>query len=330
MAKSNPTRRRTRKGKGKKSANLRYSVPTKDLNGGIFPYSGNMGKHMESVCAMTNPFCPAARGSKIPDDDSSPSIACTMVSTFEVATDASGNAAFSVQPNLASVFKKGTAITGTTVTTWGTSYQTANHAEYAATFNEFRVVSFGVRVYSVLAPTEQSGYVRLVTSPENIPNGTNIDGGLWQAVETYSMSDLDAHVVLRPRGIEWKEYVPVGTDFSYNTVTGIVQGSVASKTALIVEVIINTEGTVNLGSISGSIATPGAPSNPHALQAASRVHAKHNGIHNAPTQSVGSKLWGFAKNALLDVAASAIPYVGGAVKSLFTSQNSYPRIMNVD
>lgn len=279
---------------------------------------------------MSNPFCASARGSKIPDDDSAPSFPCTITNTFEVVTNASGDAAFSVIPQVSGAFKLATAISGTNITTWGTASAMKDFAAFNGATDQFRVVSFGVRVYSVLAPTEQSGYCRLVTAPETFPNGINIDGGLWQAVETYPMSELDAHVVMKPQGSEWKQY-RVPTDvFSYDFLAGIVKGAAPSKTALIVEIVMNVECTTNLGNITASLATPGAPSNPHAMAAASRVHASHKGIHNGSTPSVGSKLMGFAKNALLDVAASAIPFVGNSIKGLLTGRPAYPTIMDVD
>lgn len=323
-----PRKKGTGSQKGKKSANLRYSVPTRTPKGGIYPHSGS--KNYEAVCALSNPFCAAARGSRIPDDDSSPSIPATMTNTFEVVTDSAGDAAFSISPALFSIFKTASVVTGTTATTWNSAQAIKDYTALSTAAHEIRVVSFGVRVYSVLAPTEQSGYCRLMTAPEVFVNGINLDGGLWEAVETYPMSELDAHVILKPQGNEWKSYKPMTDFFNYNYLAGIVKGAAPSKTALIVELVVNVEFTVNLSNITASVALPGEPSNPHVLAAASRVHAKHKGIHNGTTQTVGSKLLGFAKTALLDVAASAIPYFGGAVKSLFTGGNRYPTIMEVD
>lgn len=318
----------TRKKAGKKSANLKYSVPTKNTKGGIYP-NGALGNDrlMERVCALTNPFCPEARGSKIPDDDSAYSIPCTMTSTFEVTTDANGDAAFSMQPALASVFKT-SPVTGTTATAWTGAAAMKDYTALLASADQYRIVSMGVRVYSVLAPTNQSGYCRIMTAPEAFADGVDLDGGLWEAVETYPVSELDCHVVLKPQGNEWKQYIDTPTAANYNYVAAIVKGAAASSTAFIVEITIHIEFLVNIGNITASIATPGAPSSPQALAAASRVHASHKGIHNTSTPTLGSKLLGFAKNALLDVAATAIPFIGNSVANLFRPKRSYPMIVD--
>jgi hypothetical protein len=251
-----------------------------------------------------------------------------MTSTFEIVTDAQGDAAFTVQPSLNSVFASATTVTGTTVTTWSGTSNMKDFTAFNASADQYRIVSMGVRIYSVLAPTDQSGYCRVMTAPESFPNGTNLDGGLWDAVETYPVSELDCHVVMKPQGNEWKQYVGATAPASYNYLAAIVKGAAASKTAFIVEIVIHTEFLVNIGNITASIATPGAPSNPQALAAASRVHASHKGIHNTSTPSLGSTLLGFTKNALLDVAASAIPFIGNSVANLFRPKQRYPMIVD--
>jgi hypothetical protein len=252
-----------------------------------------------------------------------------LTSTFEVDTNANGDAAFIVAPNIQNLFYLGTAIAGTNVTTWGAAASAKDWTAFSPMADQARIVSMGVRVYSTLSPTEQSGYCRIVTSPELPSPGVNIDGGLWEAVQTYPMSELDAHVVLRPQGVEWKVYHPITSNLDYNCVAAIVKGSAASKTALIVEITINLECLVNIGQLAGGLATPGKPSDPHALSAASRVHARHKGIHNGSTQSVGTKLLGFVKDAALDVAATAIPYFGNSIAKMFRGPR-YPTIMEVD
>lgn len=315
---------------GKKSANLRYSVPTKHTRGGLTAGKKIVAHQSEKVCALTNPFCPAARGTKIPDDDSAPSIPASFYSTFEVVTDANGDAAFSVGPSLNNHFRVASSVTGTTPT-WGAYSQIKDWGSVVNAFDQVRIVSMGVRVYSVAAPTSQSGYCRIITTPESLSSGVNLDGGLWDSVETYPVSELDAHVILKPQGVEWKVYAPLANDLNYNYVNGIIKGGPASATAFIVETVMHLECLVNVGSVVGSLSTPGRDSDTHLLAAASRVHGSHKGTHNGSTESVGAKIMSFAKNALLDVAASAIPFIGNSVAGLFRPrQRMLPYAPNVD
>jgi hypothetical protein len=202
-----------------------------------------------------------------------------------------------------------------------------DYTPITGSFDNYRIVSMGVRVYSSLAPTDQSGYCRIVTAPGELADGVNIDGSLWEAVQTYPVSELDAHVVCKPIGNDWKRYISIGGDQYYNQVAGIIKGAKPSTgAAFIVEIIMHCEMLVEVGSITGSLATPGLPGDTHVLSAASRVHAKHKGIHNGPTKSVMATLGNFAKDALLDVAASAIPFVGNSLAGLFRSRSPYPMI----
>lgn len=187
----------------------------------------------------------------------------------------------------------------------------------------------GVRVYTTLAPTDQSGYCRIVTAPTEFPNNVNIDGSLWEAVQTYPVSELDAHVVMKPQGTQWKQYVSIGADQNYNQVAGIIKGSKANALgSFIVEIVMHCELLVEIGSVTGSLATPAANHDTHALTAAGATHARHKGIHNGPTRSVMATLGNFAKDALLDVAGSAIPFVGNALAGLFRPRASHAMIVD--
>jgi hypothetical protein len=328
MVKANKKNRRASQRQGKKSANLRYGVPSKAIKGGIYPNGGNKG--FEQVCALTNPFCPAARGAKIPDDDSAPSIPATFVSTFEVMSNGAGDAGFEIDPSMSEVFRTASTISGTDISAWNSFAAIKDYTAAAASFDQVRIVSMGVRIYSVAKPTEQQGYIRVVTLPERPGTALNVDGGLWDAVETYPISELDCHVVMKPQGNEWKTYHPVSSqNLDYNKVIAIAKAIQPSTLAFIVEITMNCECVTQYGSITGGLATGAATSNPHALSAASATHSRHKGIHNGSTTSVMSKLGGFAKSALLDVAASAIPFIGNSVANMFRpKQSRYPMIVD--
>jgi hypothetical protein len=301
-------KRQTKRSSGRQSANYTYAVPSLD---GRNSMGSALHSTMESVCALTNPFCPAAKGSKIPDDDSANSIAITVKDTHLFSTDANGLCAFSVQANLNAVTRSATTFSSGVPTVYGASTAVAEYASYDSSFDQYRIVSFGVRVYSTLAPTEQSGAMRFITSAERATAGAPLTGGLFDSVDTYPVANGDIHWVSKPIGTTWKEYRDFGTLGEYNALNVYIYGAKASVTdAFTVEIIFNLECTVNIGSVTAAMSTPGADHNPMALTAASKTHSKHSGIHHR--KSFFGSLWTHAKNALLDTAQTFLPGMAGS------------------
>lgn len=316
---------------GKKPANYKFNRPSRNPRSSIASQSLTKGVH--KVCGLSDPFCEASRGSRIPDDDSSPSVPITIKSTYYAGTGGSGSAAIRVRANPSACFSLATAISGTNVTTWGGHTAMIDYAAVATSFSKYRMVSFGVRIYPVVAPTAQSGSLRVITSPELTPTPIDLGGGLWEAIDTVAFSEADVYWVGKPSGTTWKEYVDIAGEAPYTHCNAVLYGGPAS-TAIVyaIEVVMNMECLVEVGAVVSGLAKPGEPSNPQIMQAASRVHASHNGHHTQGRPTMVQRMFGFAKNALLDVAASALPYVGGAVQRFLGGgrRTSYPMIRDVD
>jgi len=316
--------------RGKKPANYRYGVPTRNGRGSVDGRRAN--RDATHVHSLTDPFCDAARGSRIPDDDSAPSVPVTLKTVFTLGTDATGSAALKIRPQPSSTMAPASAISGTTVTTWGPHTAMTDYTALAASFSQYRMVSYGVRIYPIVAPTAQSGTLRVITMPENSPTGVNLGGGMWEAVTSVALSEADVHWVGKPQGTTWKEYIPIANVSDFSHLDILLQGGPASTSTYVVEITMNMECLVVIGSIVSAVAKPGAPSNPRVLEAASKVHSKHNGHHTDGRPSMLSKMWGLAKGAILDVASQAIPYVGGSIARALggRQRSSYPAIMDVD
>jgi len=206
-----------------------------------------------------------------------------------------------------------------------------DYTAVAAQFQQYRLVSMGVRVYPIMAPTSQSGTMRAITSPSKTVNGDDLAGGFWDSVINVPVSDADVHFIAKPKGTTWKQYDTLATEASFNTFTVLIKGAAVSLTnGFTVEVVMNMECLVKIGTIVSSIATPGEDSSPATLQAAAKVHGKHTGVHTGGQPSMFRTLGNFAKEALLDVAANAIPFVGRSVAGLFRSPRRPQTIMDVD
>jgi len=301
--------------KGSKPANYKYNVPTKQGRGGI----SLKGMSTNKVEALTNPFHDAARGTRIPDDDSAPSVPVTLRSTFTVGTSAAGETAFTIAPVIIDCFRSASTMSGPTVTTWGSGFAMNDYAATAAAFSKYRIVSLGVRVFPITRPTEQGGAIRIITTPEKLPNGVILDGGFWETVNNVAVSQADVHWIAKPQGTTWKEYVDIDSlAANYNNLAVLIYGAQGSVTnAFSVEVTFNLECLVELGSVVGSLAKPGRASDPKLLQTASVVHSKHHGVHTDGAPSMFQRLGSFAREALLDVASSAIPFIGSSVANMF-------------
>jgi len=318
------TRKKGSRGaKGVKPTSYTYAVPTQRQRSTL---GGPSGGAYESVCAMTNPFCPQAKGSKIPDDDSANSIAYSVRNLFTVGTNAAGEAAVNIQARLDETFRVATAFAATVPSTYGAWSTVQEYTALNNAFSNVRVVSMGIRFYSTLAPTEQAGAIRFITTSEPPAAGVTLLGGLFDGVDTFPVAGANICWIARPQGTTWKEYHPLNTHLDYNSLAIMVYGAKASMpNAFTCEIVYNLECTVDVGTITAAMSTAGAAHSPIAMSAASRTHAKHNGIHEGP--SLMSKLAGFAKSALVDVASQFLP---GAMSYVFGPRKRPMSIMDVD
>jgi hypothetical protein len=321
-------RRRTRKNKAKANktqvaAKLNYAVPTRNQRGST---SSIVSKALyNQVCALTNPFCPEAKGSRIPDDDSAPSLPVTLKGMWTFDTTTGGDFAIAIQPSIENTVKSATAISGNTITTWGDYGSFGDATTVTNNAAKYRIVSFGARVYSTLAPTNKSGWMKVMTSSSDTSNGFVFSGGFYDEVQALPVAVDDMHWISKPSGTTWKEYIDMDKTAAYTYLTvlgkGLPQGATS---AVVVEVVMNIEALVDFKSLAAAASTPGIPHNPTAMQAASRTHAKHKGVHSGP--SVMSTLGDMAKSAIGEVARMAIPYVGGFIGDFIKGRSRRNRV----
>lgn len=295
-------------------ARLNYAAPNPNPRGGLAITSKTAAK-VEKVCAMSNPFCSSAKGARIPDDDSAPSMGVQIVQRYHLGTDANGKAAFQLRPGLTASTGTASTITGDVVTTWGALSSLKEYSALINSFGQYRIVSYGARVYTTLAPTNQSGSVRFVTTGANLLDGVDMESSFWVETSAAPVANLDHRWIGKPQGTEWKTYIALGSHADYTRFAFYVSGAPPSATdSFVVELYFNIEVTPKLDTVVAGAAQSGEPHDPHAIQAASIVHSKHRG-HHRPEGFFG-KMMGLAKSALLDVATSAMPVAGGALKRM--------------
>jgi len=276
--------------------------------------------------ALSNPFSEEAVGAKLPDENSTKSVAVTIKDTFQMDTDAAGYADARISPNVGTGTFDHAASSGSAgVVTWAAALSLTDIAAYQTAFDSYRIVGWGIKVTNLVAPTNQKGYFRLITMPEENNGAAFItNGGLHEEIEVFPGSEMDMHWISKSHGAEFKDYVPFdgsvtpAWDFCHIR----YQGGPASTTgAVLVQVVYHLECQIELGSVTATMATAAAPHKPHVIAAASQTLAKHGGAHAG--NSFGGLISRFAKSALNGVMNHFLPGFG-------QPQPRYPMIMNVD
>jgi hypothetical protein len=268
--------------------------------------------------ALVNPFSDEARGVKCPDDDSSRSVAFQLKWRSDLASDGSGVAGVAYNPILSAMRNKAATLTAASIPTWGSDGRSSDFTAINSAFASYRIVSWGIRIIPLMAPTDQSGYIRIITTSERPSNNTPFvtDGGFFEEVEDFPVANSEVHWVAKPVGNTYKEYVAVSSSAaSWEYVVVSIHGA-QPNADFIIEVVYNVEAQVKLESISGAIATPAADHAPRVLAAADHARNRVKNSHpSAP--SLLSSLWGAAKKGLIAAAHTyGTPLIGMAAQAL--------------
>jgi len=315
--------------KGSTNVSLRTGAPTGKQR--VMLGSQNVAR-MGKLCALTNPFCDAAKGARIPDDDAAFSTAFQFRTTVHLTTIGT-QASITIAPNPGILYKQGATYSGNEITTFGSFAAASDYTTAAAQFSQYRIVSLGARFFNTTSPLNQSGTYRAVTTSANSSNGIVVDGGMWNSVANATVTDLDLHWISKPVGVGWKEYRVMNDTADYDFLTVIFNGLPNAATvgsAVACEIILNVEVIAAQNTVVSALTTPGEAHDQTVISAASRVHSSHGGVHSS-SPSLFQKLAGFATRALTDVAATYMPVAGNALKQLLLpSQPStrYPMIVD--
>lgn len=264
------------------------------------------------LCGISNPFCAEAVGSKVPDSDGSKSVAVTLKYYKTATTSAGGRVAMQFSPGLtrSSNLSNDVDTTPGTVVSWVGWQQHPEYASMANSFESYRVVSWGVRIWNHLPPLSKSGRIRIITIPEEAPPNYVWDGSLYEEVVDIPATEPYIYWISKPMGVDHLSYEFVNTNppYRWDSIIVVYDGGPASTNALSFEVVAHYECQVNIGSVSALMATPAASSKPHLLAARNEVHNKHAGTHLG--RSLGSAIANTAKQVLLDGVSMLVPFAG--------------------
>lgn len=247
------------------------------------------------ICAITNPFCPASRGSKWPDESSGSTLAVPVRQRLTITTDAQGEFAQVYTPIYPYGIVVGGNVSGEFTGTTAAAYLPVN-----STFLQYRVVSGGVQWTSTCAPMSATGVANMI---EILPGVVRDDTGIvnsnvksYPSYETLPLRCTESLFgVFRQNGIEARQFFPavdawpaLGTDeYSTHDMTSIgifISGGPASTVVGIIDIYINLEVLVDISSSYSYLMTQPRLPNP-GLTRASNILARGGAIRSGTERS---------------------------------------------
>lgn len=327
---------KSKKNKGRKVSvpvRMSYAKPSPNAQrgavGGI--YNRDPMQDYDKICSITNPFCKAAQGARLPDPSPTRSFPLTVREHFGYTT-ATGNMVVAIrarpnQPLLAAT----TTVTYPNATT-GAGVSLTDNTVLSGSVGEYRIVSFGVRIYNSAAPTAQEGIIRLMTQYTDYSAATayNYGSSLYEDTIVLPAAQKEIYWVAKPNGPEALNFRPWTSASDWNAIL-IVCENINTSAAINFEVVMHLECTPQLGTIPAALALPALDEKPHHMAARSQTLAKKAGVHSDKLMEV---MGNGVKEAMIDIAGSAIPFIGGAAanvaKRLLRINTNQQRYIMVD
>lgn len=226
----------------------------------------------DKICAVCDPVCPQACGSKMMGQDTSRTFSFTSKSVITLTTQAGGEAARFFTPGIESITAVHTGIVSDVVT-WGPASDLPEASALQASGTSYRVVSAALRVFSIAAPTNSSGRVQVTqvnTQGAGTPTGFNVASLLYEEVDTDSLYAFDKTYVFRREGAEASTFESTTSNVGHRGWNGLVVSVTGGPTNLPVlqfEVTYNLEIQPDPITVYSHIADPPARHVP-ALEAA--------------------------------------------------------------
>lgn len=310
-----------KKGMKKKSA----APPARKANAPRAPQSGAMKSAVISriahkVCAISDPFCPAARGSKWPDNTSKLTMGLPFRARVPISTDTSGWASVMFLPGFTNQYSVGVVSGAGLIATFTNFNTTGGPTQTPA---QYRVVSWGLRFRHLVAPLNSSGIVRIRTFAVSSAVAIGVVDPATYNCDSYRdipLQDCKEVSVIGKRSDSHETYQFV-SPFDTNpttTVAGYVSngwqavcvsviGAPASTAVLDLEYIFNFEVSFPDSDSMAQLVTKVEPPNPQAINLQSKLMERAGSIF-VDTASKGAELLlGHATQIAAATTAAAFP-----------------------
>jgi hypothetical protein len=278
---NNPRRRPARKNRSRRSTFSRSNVLKQLIGDTVNPFTRNAG-------------------SRIFDANCSPVIPYHSVRQIVLTSDANGHGAVVISPAWAEqMFLSPTVDSSNDMTALGSA--TVGSGYNSSTYESYRVVSVGVKVKSIVAPLDASGYVRATTDITTVAHSLTTPQN-HLACKTVPLRSADFGVLSTMTGIEAYTTYPIATaadDFhGWTSITISVDGVPASTACLYLEVCANYELFPAAGQGQNQFAQKAAP-----------AHSGIQGFIERARHTIGN----FVEGGLAGEGASSLwtKYAGG-------------------
>jgi len=269
---------------------------------------------VESVCAVTDPFCPAASGARWADKSAVGTATMQSRMIITLATGTNGYGALLFFPSCTKYFFQQYALTSGTLTPTTLTGEAGSTSAFFSYCDTVRVVSAGLRCWDIAASTAIGGSIVITEYPnfkavENIPLNVASSG---QGIKTTFMDRRkEVSFVTKPSNDNAYDF----SDTNENPGTGgdncrtgclLTVSGAASNSVLAIEVVINYEGNlIAATAIQGTTAKPKQKS----VQAVNAVSLKTDesfpSVIQGSAERVGSVIKQAAWSALEEVASEA-------------------------
>jgi hypothetical protein len=251
---------------------------------------------VESICAITDPFCQAAKGTKWPDGLGEATLPAQIRGHFTYAVATNGGCLAFISPILSY---------GVLNSTWGgTSYSL--NATYATTpgyqaissyAGQYRVVTAGIIIRNVCAALTTSGYLIVTRLAQMPPISSSINAGNVYGVECSThpiCAGMEVPVTFRPLGSAARAFVNASVntglpDSNFDVISIEVVGGPTTGTPPVIDVefVYNIEFTLsepNIG-LQQFVATV-APESPLSVKVANQVSATLSSLAHTSVEAV--------------------------------------------
>lgn len=264
--------------------------------------------HVHAICAVTNPFCPAAKGSKWPDGCAGSTLTEQFRGSYTMSSSADGNGIICFAPGAPFGYLPSISSTTTTATT-NSAWSSYKSGSMLSTYGfDFRIVSFGVIARCVASATQASGLITFGTSrPLILSTAYTLGTQLYSNVTVKAIQPgLELSWISHNIGSDAHAFLPLTTNLSnppadWTALTVELTGVTASIPVVNFEWFMNVEFNPTPTSAIVSLAKPNPPKIPAAEVATSKVHASLGSFIEGGIKQVEDAVFNHASEALAAV-----------------------------
>ena len=281
------------------------------------------GKHplTHQVCSWTDPFCPAAKNSKYPDDSGVSTIGWQARCEIDLGvSNTFSKKAHFFQPSLLTYSGNDPSVAPASGVYTGVSIGGTNLPVGFVTTNAsaVRLVSYGVVLRSIVPMSACQGYLRISEANSQVAATTYTVGST-----DYVKSDLvpitagmEVSWIARPKGPAARTFIPLSTanaanaDFGWNMLIVEICGQVTTAvTPITAEIYANYEFIpLSAGASANSVdklATAPKPISPALAHAATKTQSMVSGFVDGGVSTVEKVVQSAASKALSSVESMA-------------------------